>query len=406
MRIVVFHDRIFLTLISTLSSLARSHCKESTPQRELCFIAIGRGNMGDRGLLESCVLNLPSTTRFIGTLDAQALFNEVGIDAERTFTYSYLYLFNRWKRIRDLFRLALEISRAKIVYVVGADNLDGAYSNFFSSLHWNVALAAAASKKPSTVLGFSWNESPSKLANKLRIKAQKQGVELMVRDSISFQRLSDSCGRGLRQVADLVFSNRYLSEMSDFYDRERQEPSEPYVIVSGTPFRALRDNKTHTLEDFLPIFKAVGQDYQIHLVPTVCRANQNDLDIYLQIQEKYGDQYEFVIYDRLLSPSEYFKLCRNGKLLITFRMHPAIIAMQAGLPTVMFEYQGKMQGLARDLGVENYVLDFAQTSEVNKVINQALEHNDAIKVEILSSIEGQRKRADLNFLQRESLTRK
>ena len=87
------------------------------------------------------------------------------------------------------------------------------------------------------------------------------------------------------------------------------------------------------------------------------------------------------------STAEYLDLASQSKLVITFRMHPAILSLKVGTPVVMFDYQDKMIGLARDLDIQDFCItstDWIATGA--KVIERALVESQLLEAQITNKM--------------------
>jgi polysaccharide pyruvyl transferase WcaK-like protein len=64
-----------------------------------------------------------------------------------------------------------------------------------------------------------------------------------------------------------------------------------------------------------------------------------------------------VLVTRVLEPAEVRGLAAGAALVLTGRMHLAILALTQGTPVVVLRTRGKVEGLARMFGLEPYTLD-------------------------------------------------
>jgi polysaccharide pyruvyl transferase WcaK-like protein len=392
--LAVVADRFLLIFFTSAFSLFGLRKNNKEP---MCFLAVGDGNMGDRALLESCVANLPNSTLFVGTGDTEALFSKVGLSDNRIRVLTSLYGLPAHKHLLNLLSLSKVLSKSSRIFIVGADNLDGAYSNLLSALHWNVAIAGTYANTEVTMLGFSWNTEPSKMAVKLKVLAQMRGVILCARDSLSADRLRTGSSEEIIHTADLVFSTKYFAKLEND-EQEEVSNSKKIAIIAGTQMRGLNREEPFEPEDFRPILEAIGSSYEIHLVPSVARSRQNEPEILRSVMDHFKTQFNIRHHATVPTPNEFFSLCQSAKLLVTFRMHPAVIAMQALLPTLMFEYQGKMLGLAEDMGVKEFVIAHSEPMESGvPAITKLKKMNDQTRIVLEANLSGQRRRSDLNF---------
>jgi len=79
-------------------------------------------------------------------------------------------------------------------------------------------------------------------------------------------------------------------------------------------------------------------------------------------------------------------------------MHPAIIALSERVPVVMFDYQDKMAGLAKDLGVAEFCVSNSDwVNSGSKAIKNVLEHRAEMVKALQDSLPAQIESAKLNF---------
>ncbi|MCP4422875.1 MAG: hypothetical protein GY803_00120 [Chloroflexi bacterium] len=72
-------------------------------------------------------------------------------------------------------------------------------------------------------------------------------------------------------------------------------------------------------------------------------------------------------------------------VLLSTRMHPTILAATSGVPYVAIYYEHKQQGLAAQLGVEDYLIDIANISAERTIakIEQAFRRRDLLRKQLL-----------------------
>ena len=385
-------DLLALTFMIWLYSVLRK--ESNTPKPSLCFVLEGEGNLGSRALVETVISNLPSNTIFVASENKPIL--QLSNPGNEPLIIPHLYPNFRPTHFKALSKLASKIQSASHTFVIGADNMDGAYSNSLSALLWNVAIASTSNRISASILGFSWNKKPTDFANKRLIRAAKKGVILNVRDIYSFQRAKELCSAdNIRQTSDIVFSLGNQNIESKITSSKKAANKQ--VLFVGNPGFTLAD------DDFSPnilrnIFEAIGRDLKIIFVPSVIRPGQNDLIQQSRIFEAFHSDFEIELLRDIPSTRQYIDLASESLLVVTFRMHPAILSLMAEVPVVMFDYQDKMRGLAADFGLLSLCVSTGDwISDGAKAISQCMEAQIEIREAIRKALQHQKIRASLNW---------
>jgi len=346
-------DRLLLTTIfKCLPS------KSPDPNSVACVCLEGTGNFGSRALVESAIANLPSSAFF--TSADSALFQEIGLPKSRFKVISKIYPSLSLSHLRSLVDLVQMIRKNQNIYVVSADNLDGAWSDALSGILWNSAIVASANGRKATMLGGSWNQTPTNFAIKSLRKASQVGVRIFARDSDSYKRMIAVANKNVHQAADIVFAMDalYKEQTSENLEKSKLD----YAVLCGNPGFTI-EPATYSVELLRPVLQELSRFGKIMLTATVVRPGQNDLQQLERIYDHFKSEFNLVLVGTIPNPIEMRELLAKAELLVTFRMHPAIIAFSERVPVVMFDYQDKMRGLAKDLGVEEYCISNANWSD-------------------------------------------
>ena len=377
-----------------LNILLRSSPKKSKDARGVvCICLEGTGNLGSRALLESAIYNLPKETIFVGA--NSELFQEVGMSPNRFETISKIYPSLSWKHLKSLVKLSTILGNAQSVFVVSADNIDGAWSDMLSSALWNAAIVASDNGRQATMFGASWNRNPSKSATKSLIRASKSGVRILARDSDSYMRMLLVATDNVSKAADIVFATKTIYEDDRVHKLDAEAPE--VSVLCGNPGFTLGKN-LYPVESLRPLLKELSSSGKIILVASVVRQGQNDLEQLRRIYDHFKKDFELELIETFPQPLAMRELVAKSKLLVTFRMHPAIIALSERVPVVMFDYQDKMAGLAKDLGVAEFCVSNSDwVNSGSKAIKNILEHRAEMVKALQNSLPAQIKSAKLNF---------
>jgi polysaccharide pyruvyl transferase WcaK-like protein len=368
--------------------------KSTELNRVVCFSAEGTGNLGSRALTISTIKNLPSETLFIGSGDFQNFVSQEGIASDRTLILPQVYpkfSFGHWA---DLIRLSRATAKTKMVFIVGADMLDGYYSDSLSGLHWAVALGLSGEKTKVRVLGFSWNAKATSLAAALCSRAARNNVELMARDSYSFSRLKPIAGRNVQLASDIVFASFRAEPVPNFGETERLLRS---VVIAGNP-AGRGTGREFDPKIFAPMFAALSKSHNFIFVPSVIRAGQDDSLEFAKVTKSFPSYRNILIQNLIPTPQEFIKLVQQADLLISFRMHPAILATIAHTPVLLLDYQDKMAGLATDLGIPELCLpEEFDLAELSKMALATISRSPEISEVLGRSVPKMQMKAQANF---------
>jgi polysaccharide pyruvyl transferase WcaK-like protein len=204
------------------------------------------GNLGDEALVTSTINYLKDKEiKYIGlisykkgsqwrSLDSDSI--EEIIEMEEYFRCSTNR--NFWKA---LFQVIPKISQYERFYCLGADVMDGHYSDKRTFARLKLTSVAAEIGLESTICGFSFNDKPTpRSVQTFRNLPSK--VKLCTRDSISQARLISQINRPVKLVADLAFllsptpESKIASQVLQWIDKQRANNR---VIIGFTPYNKL-----------------------------------------------------------------------------------------------------------------------------------------------------------------------
>lgn len=116
-------------------------------------------------------------------------------------------------------------------------------------------------------------------------------------------------------------------------------------------------------------------------------SNSDDAIVVLKIMDnmKQPDKSDYIS----ISKSEIYKsLLGSVDVLVATRMHPTILATPLGTPFIPIYYEHKQEGLAEQLGVDQYLVDIADVSEELLVEKVALiyEQRESVRQQLLEKV--------------------
>lgn len=306
----------------------------------------GGGNIGDQALLEAAIKALKGDITIVGT-SAESLTVPYN-DRERVSFHpasGFIYL-PPFLRFGYALRLVRLISSANTLSVVGADLMDGAYNPGASLARSSALWLAAKQRIPSVLLGCSWASASVGSCAKALSRAGQAGAQLNFRDGISQERAVSEGMTTATLTSDIVFSDDSADEkhlLTSFCTSARQS-GRRIALVNASGLVAKRMSQTGeyvTIVDHL-----LKNNFSVVLLPHVFRATGDDLEECKKILGMLPSG-EVRLVDSMLRPSAVRSLCQDADLVITGRMHLAVMALGQGVVPITLGTHGKVEGLYR-----------------------------------------------------------
>lgn len=299
----------------------------------------GAGNIGDSALVESFLESVDERVTVVVRSKSNFTLDQQNVHVVEMPHLLYGRL--PWA-IRDLVRLSRLLDRSTSFSVVGADIMDGAYNPRASARRAILSRLALRRDTSSRVLGFSWNASPEAGALREVRAASQAGVQLLLRDPASARRAVKDNLSNVTSCADMVFTaktvdpdakKKYLAHVGDA----------PFALLNVSGL--LRQSQDLT-EDYIAVIEHLRVlGYHVVLLPHVVKPGSSDLDAVDAVAQRLVDQTNVTTIRETLRPAEVRGLTKNAKVVITGRMHLAVMSLMAGLAPVTLASQGKVQGL-------------------------------------------------------------
>ena len=372
---------VFITL-GILKLDISSNKSEKIRMRTVVLAAPDGGNIGDRMMLLSVLNKVDGPCRIFSESSAEITLLPGRYQKPETVQIKDLYHRIPSFGLPALLKFGRQIRHSSSVLIIGADLMDGKY-NYIASLHRLQLLHLANRLGVQTkVLGFSWGEE---LENSLisYIKNHCEDTKFCLRDPISKYRLDKLGVKKTFLTSDLVFSLPLIIR------RPMQNyaiSTHPYCVINGS---GLISNSPRSKQVYVDIIKKlIDRDFHIFLIPHVIRNTDNDLRILSSIYQEFHDSGQVVLINNLLSPQELIEYCAGASLVLTSRMHLAILSLLSGTPPITFASHGKVEGLLRYFGLDHLCVSEILDSPENlsKLVDRyLLEFND-MKVQISKTL--------------------
>lgn len=293
-------------------------------------------------------------------------------------------------------------------YFVGADVIDGAYNP--RSVCGRLAMLGEVSRLggSSTILGSSLNAHPE-ATTLAALRALPPEVRICARDPISLERMEHFLDRPITRVADVAFlldpqPNHPTAIDARSWIAERRAAGDRVIALNANDIHA---QKHAGLPGALPVLMSalLRGDVSILLVPHDVRPSSSDERLLAEATAALTDaERERVRMMRPESPGAIKAALAHIDLLVTGRMHPAILGMGTGTPPFCFAYQGKFEGLFElfDLQSAGLLSTPEELIEAPRTIaDKALTHLDsapALRGRILAHLPAVTTLAEQNFI--------
>lgn len=314
----------------------------------LLIAAPGNNNTGDRAMLEAFIA---ATTEPVTVIIHENSTYPPPDDPTRVRyeCVTSLLVGRRRAHTAAVRRFAQLASTSRTVSVVGADVIDGGYHKRSAATLWALAGAAAAAGKDTRVIGFSWKPGADASVSEIAARAAQAGVQAYVRDPDSYERFRVSSDRAIR-VTDSVFTLPPPIGI-DHFERERRA----LLNISGL----IAQRRDLVTEYVRLIEELAARGYSITIVPHVDNPSGSDVaagsDVVAALSPELRSRVD--VGSGLLSPMDIKALAARSSLIITGRMHLAILGMSVGTPAIVLSTQGKVSGLMKDIGLPSWAID-------------------------------------------------
>jgi polysaccharide pyruvyl transferase WcaK-like protein len=305
---------------------------------------------------------------------------------------------------RAVTRLVAFMRRYERVYVLGADVLDGHYEDRTVRRLMLAASVARLAGRPTTIVGFSYNATPSPTSVRL-MRLLPPGIRILLRDQASLERFRAATGRRAELTADVAFL------------------LEPAVEL-GEEARALEGwiAQMHELGRTVVAFNAggasyvpdVGQADSEHLAATYAAelssllTHRSDVAVALVAHDHRDGIGEHALLEGILeridpgvrgratalvsaavTAREVKALVAEVDLVCTSRMHLAVAALGSGTPVISIAYQGKFAGLYQHFSMEPPLLTLEESlvpGQLEAFIAEGLDSAQAHRAEIARAV--------------------
>ncbi|MDV6314520.1 polysaccharide pyruvyl transferase family protein [Gordonia amicalis] len=363
--------------------------------RTLVISPVGGGNIGDQALFEASIKACTGpTTAVVKSRDGLDLEADLLAKVEVVELPDLLY--GAWvSNWRDLVRFCRLLKNANQVYLVGADTLDGAYNELASVNRLRVAQLSALCGVQTRILGSSWNENPKLRCRKQLQSCARAGAEICLRDPVSYRRVAETGIRDPIITADIVFT--LAPDPSSSFNSVYSPNTYCVVNASGLVGKLVQDQTSAYTE---LVSSLLDRHLSVVLVPHVIRDGGDDLATLREIYNGFKDNPSVTLVDRLIKPTDVLSLVSEARLVVTGRMHLAVMSLRSGTPAVTVATQGKVEGLLESFDSLDLLVrsESGDLSSLRETVDRVFAAEPAIRSRIASSLPGVIRLANKNFM--------
>lgn len=315
---------------------------------ERCHVLIappGAGNIGDQAMVEAFVAAADRPVTIVTRNDDDLVLPPDLVGRARIVALPHLLYGDDHGHRGDVRALGALLGEAATVSIVGADIMDGVYSLRPSVRRSTIAAVAAERGFDTAIIGFSWNGAAPRPARDALRRAGTAGARLLLRDPASAARVRDLGIPGVVETADIVFTD---DRRADRLPAALEGLEPPYALVNASGLIARTVDQGMEYRPVLAELRARG--IHVVLLPHVLRRTADDLAAcrgVLDAVRRDGWEDGVTLVETMLGPSEIRRLAASASVVVTGRMHLAVMSLAQGVPAVTLASQGKVEGLMR-----------------------------------------------------------
>lgn len=370
--------RLVLTICIVMVRIGRRLRSRRTGERSILLLPpAAPGSLGDEAMITAVLEYLrESGANAIGLISYGAVPQWGWLDpAARSIILSPY--FGAWGA---KLRFALAVGRYKRFYFIGADVLDGYYSEIETLQRLDLVSIAARTGIIAAVISFSFNDRPTP-ASVQALRDLPASVRLYARDPISQERLSCYLKRPIELAADLAFllrPDKDAETVSGVLNWIGEERANGRLIVGITAnYLHSRIFRWRSLERFSQVYvdtllelTFAEEDFSFVLIP---HDHREDSDIVLAEAIESGLPQEVRSHclkvSKACGAGEIKAICGELDLALSSRLHVAIACLGQGIPVACVTYQGKFDGMFKHFGLENMTIEAEQAIRPGNLVS-------------------------------------
>lgn len=244
-------------------------------------------------------------------------------------------------------------ARPAAVLVVGADVLNGHYSDWRSARRWDLLAVAAGAGRGAVAVGFSWPEPDGVGPGAGAAARRATAVAASTRDPVSARRFATATGRAPAVGADVAFllapdpTTPAVAEVVAWAAACREVGRRPVAVNLNGLLLGRPDEQPDRVAAVAAAVAALADEgVDVVLLPHDRRAGAADRAWSDAVQAAVDGRAPATLVATPERAGEAKAMVDAVDVVVTGRMHLAIGALGTGTPVSLHDYQGKVEGLA------------------------------------------------------------
>jgi len=270
---------------------------------------------------------------------------------------------------KDKLQLINDISQYDRVYCLGADVIDGFYSDQNTLKRLRVIELSARVGVKTTILGCSFNDRPTPSSVEA-LSNLPASVRICCRDPLSQKRFIQHVHRSAELVADLAFllsPETNSSKVIEIYDWIQQQQANERVVIGfngknlyhGESLELKAVDLAKVFADTLIELFQSHQNLSFLMIPHDIRGTASDAVLAQEISShlpSFIQPYQMQV-PTPTSPAEIKAICAKLDFVVTGRMHLAVACLGQATPVIGITYQGKFEGLFEHFNLKDMTIE-------------------------------------------------
>lgn len=284
--------------------------------------------------------------------------------------------------------LVAAVRKARVVFAVGADVIDGHYGTWPVKYLLGVLNIAVEQGRTAVLLGHSISEHPNPEAIDLIAKLP-QSVRIYVRDELSLRRFNEFVGRPATLVADVAFlvkpdrsGRQYVAAAAWVDQRKRAGDVVVCLNINGLTSEKQAEGMgaVNYWRRFIEVMLNHRPATSVLFLAHDTRGGSSDASIHRKVIDAFvGQNAERLFEAETPETAAIAKaISSSADVVLSGRMHLAIGALSEGTPTFCIAYAGKYEGVGVHLGIKDFVVPYAIVSSPDSVAEWLVERIPAL----------------------------
>ena len=234
---------------------------------------------------------------------------------------------------------------------VGGDNY--CYPNWqrYATIHY------AALRRGARSILWSCSIDPDVIDDEM-LAVLRTHYLITARESVTYNMLIERGLTNVIKVADIAFT---------LEPEETEMGTGNFVAVNLSPLVVRKNPSILTAYKALIEYILDETDLNIALVPHVLMQMDNDCDALRELY--YVDTNRIISVSDRLSAAQYKNIISKARFCVAARTHACIAAYSACVPVLAVGYSSKAVGIARDLGLEPFIINALNMTDTNGLLN-------------------------------------